>query len=85
MTEDIDVTWRLYDKGYYCNYTRAYVRHLIKCDETFGLRLTSYHNLYFLLNLMKQVREAIMNDNLLEFREYFFEEYGFNKANAKNF
>jgi queuine tRNA-ribosyltransferase len=34
---------------------------------------------------MKQVREAIMNDNLLEFREYFFEEYGFNKANAKNF
>ena len=67
------------------NYTRAYVRHLIKCDETFGLRLTSYHNLYFLLNLMKQVREAIMNDNLLEFREYFFEEYGFNKANAKNF
>ena len=48
-------------------------------------RLTSYHNLYFLLSLMKQVREAIMNDNLLEFREYFFEEYGFNKANAKNF
>ena len=67
------------------HYNRAYVRHLIKCDETFGLRLTSYHNLYFLLSLMKQVREAIMNDNLLEFREYFFEEYGFNKANAKNF
>lgn len=31
------------------NYTRAYVRHLIKANETFGLRLTSYHNLYFLL------------------------------------
>ncbi len=29
------------------NYTRAYIRHLIKCDETFGIRLTSYHNLYF--------------------------------------
>ena len=29
------------------NYTRAYVRHLFKADETFGLRLTSYHNLYF--------------------------------------
>lgn len=67
------------------NYTRAYIRHLIKADETFGLRLTSYHNLYFLQNLMKNVRQAIMDDNLLEFREAFFEEYGFNKPNAKNF
>lgn len=67
------------------NYTRAYVRHLIKANETFGLRLTSYHNLYFLLNVMKQVRQAIMDDNLLEFREAFFEEYGFNEKNAKNF
>ncbi|ALV22983.1 MAG: tRNA guanosine(34) transglycosylase Tgt [Carnobacterium sp.] len=67
------------------NYTRAYIRHLIKADETFGLRLTSYHNLYFLLNVMKNVRQAIMDDNLLEFRENFFEEYGYNKPNAKNF
>ena len=49
------------------NYTRAYLRHLLKADETFGIRLTSYHNLYFLLNLMKQVRQAIMDDNLLNF------------------
>ena len=55
------------------NYTRAYLRHLLKADETFGIRLTSYHNLYFLLNLMKQVRQAIMDDNLLEFREHFVE------------
>lgn len=67
------------------NYSRAYIRHLIKADETFGLRLTSYHNLYFLQNLMKNVRQAIMDENLLEFREAFFEEYGFNKPNAKNF
>ena len=67
------------------NYTRAYVRHLFKADETFGLRLTSYHNLYFLLNLMKQVRQAIMDDNLLEFRQDFFERYGLNVANPKNF
>lgn len=67
------------------HYSRAYIRHLIKADETFGLRLTSYHNLYFLLNLMKNVRQAIMDDNLLEFREAFFEEYGFNKPNARNF
>ena len=67
------------------NYTRAYIRHLIKSDETFGLRLTSYHNLYFLLDLMKKVRQAIREDNLLEFKENFFEEYGYNKPNAKNF
>ncbi|API89078.1 tRNA guanosine(34) transglycosylase Tgt [Marinilactibacillus sp. 15R] len=67
------------------NYSRAYIRHLIKSDETFGLRLTSYHNLYFLLDLMKKVRQAIREDNLLEFKESFFEEYGYNKPNPKNF
>ncbi|MCT8139533.1 tRNA guanosine(34) transglycosylase Tgt [Anaerobacillus sp. CMMVII] len=67
------------------NYSRAYIRHLVKCDETFGFRLTSYHNLYFLLKLMEQVREAIRQDRLLDFREEFFEMYGFNKPNAKNF
>lgn len=67
------------------NYTRAYLRHLIKADETFGMRLISYHNVYFLINLMKQVRQAIREDNLLEFKEAFFEEYGYNKPNAKNF
>ena len=58
------------------NYTRAYLRHLIKADETFGLRLTTIHNLHFLVNLMKQVREAIMNDALLDFRDEFFAKYG---------
>lgn len=67
------------------NYSRAYIRHLVKCDETFGFRLTSYHNLYFLLQLMEQVRDAIRHDRLLDFREEFFEKYGFNKPNAKNF
>ncbi|MGK7377868.1 tRNA guanosine(34) transglycosylase Tgt [Planococcus sp. 1R117A] len=67
------------------NYTRAYVHHLIRADETFGIRLTSYHNLRFLLNLMGQVRQAIREDRLGDFREEFFEAYGFNKPNAKNF
>ncbi|MCC7666715.1 tRNA guanosine(34) transglycosylase Tgt [Liquorilactobacillus satsumensis] len=67
------------------NFTRAYLRHLFKADETFGLRLASYHNLYFLLHLMQNVRQAIKDDHLLEFREAFFEEYGFNKKNARNF
>ncbi|SDY03520.1 queuine tRNA-ribosyltransferase [Thermoactinomyces sp. DSM 45892] len=57
------------------NYSRAYLRHLIKADETFGLRLTTYHNLYFLLNLMHQVRQAIMEDRLLDFRNEFMMKY----------
>ena len=67
------------------NYSRAYIRHLFKADETFGMRLTSYHNLYFLLEVMRKIRQAILDDNLLEYREAFMEEYGYNKPNAKNF
>lgn len=66
------------------NYTRVYIRHLIKADETFGLRLTSYHNLYFLLNLMEKIRQAIMDDNILEFREDFIEKYGYGRS-ERNF
>lgn len=67
------------------NYSRAYIRHLIKANETFGIRLTSYHNTYFLLDLMNQIRQAIREGNLLEFREAFREQYGYNKPNAKDF
>src|SRR5690625_1617885 len=67
------------------NYTRAYIRHLIKTNEIFGMRLTTYHNLYFLVKLMEQVRQAIKEDRLGDFRDQFFDQYGFNKTNAKNF
>ncbi|MBF4500109.1 tRNA guanosine(34) transglycosylase Tgt [Savagea sp. SN6] len=67
------------------NYSRAYIHHLIKTEEIFGLRLTSYHNLYFLVNLMENVRQAIREDRLGDFREEFFEQYGYNEPNAKNF
>jgi len=59
------------------NYTRAYIRHLIKAGETFGQRLVSYHNLQFLIDLMEQIREAIRQDRLLDFREEFFLQYGY--------
>lgn len=57
------------------NYSRAYLRHLIKADEVFGIRLTTYHNLYFLIKLMGQVRQAILEDRLLDFRDQFFATY----------
>ncbi|SHE47025.1 tRNA-guanine transglycosylase [Seinonella peptonophila] len=56
-------------------YTRAYIRHLVKADETFGLRLISYHNLHFLLQLMTKVREAIRNKQLPEFANRFLTQY----------
>lgn len=57
------------------NFSRAYVRHLIKAEEVFGLRLLSLHNLYFLLNYMKDMREAIMKDEFLAFKKDFFDNY----------
>ncbi|PDO10242.1 MAG: tRNA guanosine(34) transglycosylase Tgt [Candidatus Reconcilbacillus cellulovorans] len=57
------------------HYTRAYVRHLLKADEVFGIRLTSYHNLYFLLRLMRRIRQAILEDRLRDFRDEFFAAY----------
>lgn len=63
------------------NYSRAYIRHLIKADETFGIRLTTYHNLHFLLSLMRQVRQAIRDDRLLDFKEEFFDQYGLHDNN----
>lgn len=71
---------------YVCkNYTRAYIRHLIHANEILGFRLATYHNLYFLLKLMEQVRQAIREDRLADFREQFFDQYGYNKPDAKNF
>lgn len=63
------------------NYTRAYLRHLIKAEETFGQRLISYHNVYFLLKLMENVRQAIKDNRLLDYKDEFFDKYGFNNPN----
>ena len=54
------------------NYSRAYLRHLIRCDEIFGLRLMSLHNLHYLIQLMKQIRESILHDSFPEFRRLFW-------------
>ncbi len=62
------------------NHTRAYIRHLLKADEMFGLRLVSLHNIYYLLNLMKDIRNAIMNDRFLDFRAEFYEKLGGNRC-----
>ncbi|MGI6225137.1 MAG: tRNA guanosine(34) transglycosylase Tgt [Peptococcales bacterium] len=57
------------------NYSRAYLRHLLKADEILGLRLMSIHNLHFLLTLVKEIRAAILDERFLEFREEFCKHY----------
>lgn len=81
--------WRPIDEKCDCytcqNYTRGYIRHLIKANEILGMRLVTIHNLRFIIRLMEQIRQAIREDNLLEFKEAFFEEYGYNEPNARTF
>ena len=58
------------------NFSAAYVRHLIKANEMFGLRLCTYHNIHFLLVLMERIRQAIAEDRLGYFRKEFYERLG---------
>lgn len=57
------------------HYTKAYIKHLINCEETFGARLLSIHNIRFLINLTEEIREAIKKDSLLEYRDIFVKKY----------
>ena len=57
------------------NYTKAYIKHLINANETFGARLLSIHNIRYLIRLTEDLREAIKNDNILEYKEEFIKNY----------
>ena len=57
------------------NYTRAYIRHLMKTGEILGGMLLSIHNLYFLTKLTEKIKIEIENDNFLTFREEFYKRY----------
>ena len=62
----------------YCcrNYSKAYLRHLYKCDEAFGKRLLSIHNIRFLIRMTERAREAIKDDRFWEFKEDFLRKFG---------
>ena len=57
------------------NYTKAYIKHLINCDETLGARLLSIHNIRYLIHLTEELRDAIKEDRILEYREEFIKNY----------
>ena len=56
-------------------YTRAYIRHLVRAGEIFGLRLLSLHNLYFLEEFVRRMRQSIIDGQFSEFRQEFLADY----------
>lgn len=65
---------------YVCkNYTRAYLRHLVNVSEILGARLLTYHNLYFLLQMMEKIRESIREDRFLDYKREFYEKFGYSQ------
>ena len=57
------------------NYTRAYLRHLVNCGEMLGAELLSIHNLHYLINLTKQIKQAIYDDCLLDFKKEYLKNF----------
>jgi tRNA-guanine family transglycosylase len=50
------------------NFSRAYIRHLFMAKELLAFRLATYHNIYFIVNLVKKIREAIINDEFAKMK-----------------
>ena len=59
------------------NYSRAYIRHLLKAKEMLGMRLCVIHNLYFFNTMMEEIREALDNNNFAQYKKSKLE--GFNE------
>jgi queuine tRNA-ribosyltransferase len=57
------------------NYSRAYIRHLIKAGELLAHRLLSYHNVYFLSQIMEEIRKAIEEGRFMGYYQEFLEKY----------
>lgn len=58
------------------NYSKAYLRHLFKCDEILSSMLMTTHNLHFLINTMANIRKSIEEDRFLEYKKEFYDLYG---------
>ena len=57
------------------HYTRAYLRHLINADEMLGAELLSIHNIRHLIRLTEDIKKAIWEDRLLDFRNEYLKNY----------
>ena len=57
------------------NYSRAYIRHLVMCNEMYGLRLLSLHNIRWTMRFVDRMRDAIKKDKFLQFKQNFMLHY----------
>ncbi|MBD5401050.1 tRNA guanosine(34) transglycosylase Tgt [bacterium] len=62
-----------------CKLSRAYIHHLIKCNEILGATLLTQHNLWFYQDLMRGIRDAIEAGRFAEFKKEFIDRYTKNK------
>lgn len=56
-------------------FSRSYLRHLFNCEEILGHRLVTYHNVYFFISLVRQIREAIREGRFAQFKKEFLSSY----------
>ncbi len=57
------------------HYTKAYIRHLMVAEETFGSRLLSIHNIRFLIKMMEEIRSSIKEDTFSSYKYEFLKKY----------
>ena len=61
---------------YVCaNFSRAYIRHLLNSNEILGIKLTSYHNVHFMIRLMRQMRGAVLEGKIDRWADTFYNRY----------
>ncbi len=58
-----------------CKLSRAYIHHLVKCNEILGASLLTQHNLWFYQDLMRDIRTAIEQGRFAEFKSDFIKKY----------
>ena len=66
-----------------CKLSRAYIHHLVKCNEILGAMLLTQHNLWFYQDLMRDIRKSIEDGRFAEFKKDFIENYTGKKENGK--
>ncbi|MDR0723671.1 MAG: tRNA guanosine(34) transglycosylase Tgt [Endomicrobium sp.] len=64
-------------------YTKAYLNHLVRAQETLYLTLLSLHNIHFMVNLMSKIRKSLEDDTFLDSKKEFFEKYYFRKLRMR--
>jgi queuine tRNA-ribosyltransferase len=65
-------------------HTKAYMHHLHRTSEPLGYRLATYHNLFFIQELLREIRKAIKNQEFASFRKNFVKEYKLKNGQAEN-